>query len=389
MANKRKRDEVDDDSEEIAPGRQILPIADLPDNFDQDPEDGLQYLFLVRRDARRLPHVTRVHNPYEFPEASVAKEVPLRPPVSILPCEEWRAVFQSRFCNLRKNLSQPTIHVHFSLPGSNHRILPEKKDRDAWWKFLTGQPESEWGPKDRSSRKKSSSLHRMRAFPDASDIEPRKNDTASPDMQSTQDRLHSEPQSGSALDATLNPPRMSATQDSVSQCALGTCVSMVSCEANTLTSPEDGQKYLTQMTPREVTPNYLREIDHRMAIHLLMYFTHWINVHLQNPSDTSTLISNSHAQWIFALLIKVEDQLSADDMNLLRNLARACLRLVKDKQDKTEEITLTAGSRNDSDVEENQTSITDVSCWMLFTAIAGHWGQKDLWTDAEDTLANP
>jgi hypothetical protein len=47
MVNKRKRDDFSD-SDDIAPGKQILPVANLPDDFDLDPEDGAQYLFLVR-----------------------------------------------------------------------------------------------------------------------------------------------------------------------------------------------------------------------------------------------------------------------------------------------------------------------------------------------------
>lgn len=49
VAFKRKLDEIDDsDSEEPAFGKQILPVADLPDDFDAEPQDGLQYLFTVR-----------------------------------------------------------------------------------------------------------------------------------------------------------------------------------------------------------------------------------------------------------------------------------------------------------------------------------------------------
>ena len=49
MVNKRKRHELSDsDSDEVTPGRQILPVANLPYDFDQEPQDGMQYLFLVR-----------------------------------------------------------------------------------------------------------------------------------------------------------------------------------------------------------------------------------------------------------------------------------------------------------------------------------------------------
>lgn len=46
---KRKRAELDDsDEEEPAYGKQILPVANLPDDFNDEPMDGLQYLFMVR-----------------------------------------------------------------------------------------------------------------------------------------------------------------------------------------------------------------------------------------------------------------------------------------------------------------------------------------------------
>lgn len=46
---KRKAEELDDsDDEEPMLGRQVLPVANLPDNFDGVPMDGLQYLFMVR-----------------------------------------------------------------------------------------------------------------------------------------------------------------------------------------------------------------------------------------------------------------------------------------------------------------------------------------------------
>lgn len=45
---KRKRDDYDSDDEEPAFGKQILPVANLPEDFDAPPTDGLQYLFTVR-----------------------------------------------------------------------------------------------------------------------------------------------------------------------------------------------------------------------------------------------------------------------------------------------------------------------------------------------------
>lgn len=78
---------------------------------------------------------------------------------------------------------------------------------------------------------------------------------------------------------------------------------------------------------------------------------------------------------MFSLLTKVEDTVSADEMSLLRNLARACLGIVKKRKDVNSECVGTVDA------------ISDASCWIIFTAIASFWGQKDLWMDAETTMS--
>lgn len=46
---KRKREELDDsDDDEPSYGKQILPVANLPEDFNEEPVDGMQYLFTVR-----------------------------------------------------------------------------------------------------------------------------------------------------------------------------------------------------------------------------------------------------------------------------------------------------------------------------------------------------
>jgi len=46
--SKRKRDFDFDDDDEPSLGRQILPVANLPEDFSEEPADGMEYLFLVR-----------------------------------------------------------------------------------------------------------------------------------------------------------------------------------------------------------------------------------------------------------------------------------------------------------------------------------------------------
>jgi len=50
IGTKRKWEDVGDDSDNDEPsfGKQTLPVANLPMDFDREPEDGMQYLFIVR-----------------------------------------------------------------------------------------------------------------------------------------------------------------------------------------------------------------------------------------------------------------------------------------------------------------------------------------------------
>lgn len=127
----------------------------------------------------------------------------------------------------------------------------------------------------------------------------------------------------------------------------------------------------------------------RMALHLLMYFTHWINLHNQQPDPPSSLLTEVHACWIFSLLSRVEDNLTADDVSLLRSLARACLallkilrrmRLVGEKE--------VARAGHGVEVESLEVPISERSCWIIISIVVGVWGQRDLWMDSEAMLAS-
>jgi Survival motor neuron (SMN) interacting protein 1 (SIP1) len=58
--SKRKREEYESSDEEPLLGRQVLPVADLPDDFDGEPLDGAQYLFTVRYAASFTISLTKL-----------------------------------------------------------------------------------------------------------------------------------------------------------------------------------------------------------------------------------------------------------------------------------------------------------------------------------------
>lgn len=107
-----------------------------------------------------------------------------------------------------------------------------------------------------------------------------------------------------------------------------------------------------------------------------MYFTHWIQLHLKAPELDNHLPTESHARWIFALLSRIDEHISADDMSLLRNLARACLGLLKVIKRRQKSV----------DGERNSAGMGETSCWLIVTTVADIWKQRDLWMDAETML---
>ncbi|KAK0468132.1 uncharacterized protein EV420DRAFT_1626088 [Desarmillaria tabescens] len=357
---KRTRDEFDDD-EEPSFGRQILPVANLPADFNGTPADGMEYLFTVRRDAKKLPMVTRVPNPYEIPETMVPpaprRESSSRHP--LLPSAEWRAQFETRFKNFRKNVSQPTANVLLpQVPGN--LLMPGKKERDFWWAFLSGKPESEWNPPKKPKQKKK---HKgMRAFADDSDTEV------------TYEVVQETWQINGDGDVELASQVGSAGVQDPSPSNIGLAGEAKVSLDEVSSLGESHPPY----EPRPLTPLLLQHIDQRMSLHLLMYFTHWMNLHLDDKrSPPFPRLVEVHAQWIFFLLTRVNDYISADDMSSLRSLARACLALLKVLLCEEKEAEPEGGGN---------TGIGKNSCWVIISTVAGIWGQQDLWMDAEEML---
>jgi hypothetical protein len=125
-----------------------------------------------------------------------------------------------------------------------------------------------------------------------------------------------------------------------------------------------------------------------------MYFAHWVYLHLEHCEETKNVasptpsphaVTPTHLRWIFALLARVEETPSADDMAHLRSLARGCVGLIKVAPDDTR---TSANSSSSTQEEDGTTQAFAAGCWMVVGAVAGAWSQRDLWQDAEEALAS-
>ncbi|OCH92170.1 hypothetical protein OBBRIDRAFT_773857 [Obba rivulosa] len=383
MVRKRKIAEVDlSEDEEPSLGKQVLPVANLPADFTGEPTDGLQYLFMVRRDARLLPRITRVTNPYEVqPEPAPTIDASTsRGTHSPLPSDEWRETFLRRFRNFRKNALQPTLDVQ--TPRTEGKILPDKKDRDCWWAFIAGRPQAEWDPPKKPKQHKVDKWQKNARYSTGTQIFAPGDSVAG---------LSYEVQPHPAIhEETRQLNEEGEVELDVAHSAGSPPILTDGTRHDEFqTSPADtGQAVHGDTEPpvyklREPTPFLMRSIDHRYALHLLMYFTHWMNLQLEEGSLPFAPLTATHARWMFVLLSRVDDYLSGDEMSLLRSLARACMSILKERlRGPDSEASSKVVAREVLSSEPMDAG----SCWMIITVVAGIWGQKDLWMDIEAML---
>jgi len=299
--------------------------------------------------------------------------------------------------NHPQNVNQPTIHIQLTPDKEPRRLMPEKKERDLWWAYLAGKPETDWNPPKKPKQSPRLSKHRrgMRGFSD---------DVGSYERHQQEAwQINDEGEVGKISRAgpmeSLPTPSCSPAPPDTSSSREDQVIGPSSMIAGVL------PQRTTILTPREPMPCLLKHIDQvsaftmhvngmmfmffkfyqRMALHLLMYFAHWFNLYLQQP-DPAARPLEAHARWIFALLSKVEDDISADDMSLLRNLARACIGLLK------ESIKTRTSAVKSEDVEslklegDDKEIMSERACWIIVCTVVGVWAQRDLWMDAEDML---
>lgn len=129
-----------------------------------------------------------------------------------------------------------------------------------------------------------------------------------------------------------------------------------------------------------------------------MYFSYWINQHLEyvesgQASSPFSHLSQNHARWMFALLSRVDEHLTSDELSTLRNLARACIAFIKDlnKNNGTSTTSDSDGNLGGSSGvrwvgDPSDAPLDERACWMIITIVTDFWHQKDLWMDAENAL---
>ena len=114
------------------------------------------------------------------------------------------------------------------------------------------------------------------------------------------------------------------------------------------------------------------------TLQLIQYIRKWT----QQPyftrvyEDTSVwhAVHPLHAQWLFALLARLDRRLLSEEIAGLRALGRTCTTLLVNYR--------AAHARNTSTADAYDPQ-RESGAWMLLTIVAGVYGQRDLWDEAK------
>ncbi|EPQ27658.1 uncharacterized protein PFL1_04796 [Pseudozyma flocculosa PF-1] len=360
-------------------GNQSLPVAELPVDFDGIPLDGEQYLATVRMEAASHPSIFYApNNPYAAQDDDVvvapalAEDATARDRTANLlrslsmPSEDWRLAFLDKFRNMRESLSNAPMEKVAYVQDR----LPRPGNADGWYAWIHGTPPAADGEAAKEGAKASSS-------------------------------------------AAIKPP--SDREDDDMDLGDSDAAEEADTPGSSIKEPSGGA---------------LRRLNTDHVLGILDAFPSWLSpgLHLTTPYDEARgqqpavdgvvrqdtpVIHPLHARWLFALLAWLDSRLVSEQISVLRTLARACITAIsisriRNKALKSRKKRLAASSnggsaatpttaapaeasagdsssgspRTASPEAADRVHPGEIGAWMVVTAIAGIWGQTDLWDDA-------
>ncbi|PVG03474.1 hypothetical protein CPB86DRAFT_793403 [Serendipita vermifera] len=369
---------------------QVLPVANLPDSFDGVPQDGLEYLFTVRRDSKLLPRFTRAPMPFPLDtlESSATADKMLLhnattsqvDPTKVyahVPTDKWRDDFVQKFRDFRVKLKRELDQCKNGsrqIPDPD-TAPPNFQSREAWWKYITG-----------------SGLAVQEHDEDANDDN---------DAVRDEDEDMSSSVEGEDEPREINGPVATTSSSEVQSLA------STKPASNSNIVPDPG----IVARPHEPTASVLIRLSTRNITQLLYWHSVWLNSFADSldgdpkaPTPTSLLRAPRpiHQRWMFHLLGLLDEHLDGNDMSTIRMVARACIRFIKAAVDRNlpampidedPSADPTEPRPNESGPKSNQRPEAPSpfkrlgGYWMVIAAVVGIWGQRDLWDEAREQLS--
>ncbi|SCV72160.1 BQ2448_4854 [Microbotryum intermedium] len=386
-------------------GSQVLPVADLPDDFDGVPEDGMQYLFTVRREAQKRPSINRVPNPYQVIEQGPSL-TPSTPRARQLarPTEAWSSAFVTQFLQLRRRIAAaPALS---SFPPTTHNALPQPQDQGAWHLFIHGRKTAqttEAANKSSSSASATLSTRIPTAPPPAA--------TQSPTT---------------PINVQMTPAELEAAD--LLQAAKSHLLASLELDAPSVSEfPEsEATDEVSSHPPHYPTPSLLLSIPAYYIPRLLFHFQCWLVTKQEDyemminyvpstifapsslrrkpqtsSSSTTTptlplaavpakapprppLMTAHELHWLLSLLTRLDTLLDGEDISSLRSLVRT----IKHSNEASEKARMQreGDRKRPRGMEEKREDEDEAERrglgWMIVAIVCGEvWGQKDLWDE--------
>ncbi|KAK4704160.1 gem associated protein 2, partial [Phenoliferia sp. Uapishka_3] len=354
-------------------GSQVLPVAELADDFDGNPDDGMEYLFLVRREASTHPAVHRAINPYAIEEDN--EPGPRRPTPEApddRPSEAWRAAFVKHFEGLRARMA--SVPPESTFPPPHYGEIPSARDESGWRVFINGRRlKRETAAKAVEEAPKELTLAEAKRLALASlemDEEPA---PPPPPAPIPTPAPFSEPDSfdpdhpphfpSPALLLAINQPTM---------------VHIISHINDWLVERSEAHETTLNFVPSTIFAPRRAAVRKTPGAPITVTKASLVTNLPPTPplAKRAPLPSLNETQWILSILSSLDSLLAGDDISILRTICKTLIALVtvSEAAKSAEDRDGVKLSREDED-EAEQIAM----CWMVVAAVASTWGQGDLW----------
>ncbi|GAA6054270.1 hypothetical protein JCM3770_005153 [Rhodotorula araucariae] len=378
-------------------GSQVLPVAELDDDFEGNPEDGLQYLYLVRREAATHAKILRVDNPYETLEATPATQ---QAPPSSRPSDAWREAFVRNFQAARQRMLTAPIN---SLPPVDPALIPSQRDEGAWRVFVNGK---------RSKAVKVSApspvtAHKSAPAPTLAAPASLSEDTEMNDLEAAKAAILASLDLDAPEPETASPPP--SARPTLQPAA----------------PDPPGQSPEYERLPQLPSPALLVAIPGPALVHLVSHFNEWFTERIDAYEDKINYVPSTifappalrrkaataakpkpaapalpaaskppaaaprpplptahESHWLLSVLTRLEQLLDGEDLSSLRQLGKTLAAMAETSEAARAERAAAAesGGRSMKErLEDEDEAEGRARCWMIVAAIAGVWAQADLW----------
>ncbi|GAA5983095.1 hypothetical protein JCM10908_000153 [Rhodotorula pacifica] len=399
-----------DDAPRGGNGSQVLPVAQLDQDFDGQPEDGMEYLFLVRREASQRAKITRAPNPYEVVQAEEARTNASPGSAVSRPDEAWRDSFVRNFASARQRMQRAPLHA---LEPIDPADIPPPRDGSTWRVFVSGK-------RAKSVRSTEAAVSHAGQAPTATSAQ---SDTPMSVDATPVDELAA--MKAAVLASLELDEDAGKVQASPARPAPDTNSNPELSSRAQVSAPEPEYDRL----PRLPSPGLISAIPGPSIIHVLSHFDEWLTERFETYEDKVSYVPSTifappslrrragaavksstsrpaaplpiastastrpavgraplptahESHWMLSLLTRLEQVLDGDDLATLRQLAKTLVRLAETSaKSQTGDGNGKPGTGRsmESRREDEEEAEGRARCWMIVAAISSIWSQADLW----------